>query len=228
MIDEAAGDRTKLGVIVFDDRWHERRRAARTLGPERMTPFHHAPAVVPTALDQEYLFPQILPHIAGPQIARGAIEAELPRLTQAIGPDLGSRPVLCGKRIVRRNRIRVAPFRFIDVDPQDRTRHVPDVLPSQQLIGDAARITGADIEVSIRAKLQAAAVVTAGRPFKNELLGIWIGLEPIAVANLKPRHARSPRSFRNGIDEIRDIEVAVRGESRMERQTIDRFFFAEV
>src|SRR5260370_29866456 len=75
MIDEPTGDGPEVGVVVFGGRHQEGGRPARTLGPERVAPFEHAPAVIAAAFHQVNLLPQILADIADPEITRGAIEA---------------------------------------------------------------------------------------------------------------------------------------------------------
>src|SRR5262245_61187575 len=93
-----------------------------------MTPFHYAPAIIPTALDDENLLPQILPDIPGPQQARIAVEVHLPRLPQAIRPVLRARVLHSHERIVGRNRVVLPRVVMIDVDPQDRSGNVTQVL----------------------------------------------------------------------------------------------------
>src|SRR5690242_13058970 len=118
MINVAAGDAAELDMRMLDDRLEDRRRSQLALRPKRMRGFAHAPAVVAAALDSQNRFPQILADFAGPQIAAFGIEAELPRLPQAIGPDLGPRSGQADKGIVFRNAVRPAVGWMIDVDPQ--------------------------------------------------------------------------------------------------------------
>src|SRR5262245_28590389 len=86
VIDVSARQRAEIGVRMLDDRLEDRRRPFLAFGPERMRPFHDAPAIVAALLDLVDTLPEVLANFADPEIARLAIEAELPGLTEAIGP----------------------------------------------------------------------------------------------------------------------------------------------
>ena len=69
VIDNAAGERPKLGMRMFDRRWHVRCRAKLSSCIENVSAFVHTPAVVRTTLDQISLLPKILSVVADPNIA---------------------------------------------------------------------------------------------------------------------------------------------------------------
>src|SRR5579872_7265777 len=89
VVDEAAGERAEVGVVVLDQRGQDFRRAELPLGAEGMIAYADAPAVVAAALDLVDHLPQVLPDFTRPEVARLAIEAEAPRLPQAIRVQLG-------------------------------------------------------------------------------------------------------------------------------------------
>ena len=61
-------------------------------GAEGVGRLHHAPAVISSLLDDVDHLPEVLSDLADPQAA-GRAEAELPGLTESVGPDL--RPKSC-------------------------------------------------------------------------------------------------------------------------------------
>src|SRR5262249_39298330 len=83
MVFKAAGERTEVGVVVFDNRHQDGAWPAGPFGAKGMAAFEHAPAVVAALFDQVHLLPQILAHIAAPEVAGGPVKAELPGLAQA-------------------------------------------------------------------------------------------------------------------------------------------------
>src|SRR5437016_4503758 len=105
-------------MAVLDDRLQDRRRPLLALGAKRMAAFHDAPAVVAAFFDLVDRFPQILADLAGPQIAGRGVEADLPRLPDAIRPDLAARPLMIGKRIVGGNAVVPGGVGPVDVDAQ--------------------------------------------------------------------------------------------------------------
>src|SRR5262249_44437496 len=90
VVDEAACEGTELGGIVLDNGLEDWRRPFLAFGPERVASLADAPAVVTALLDEVHRLPQILPDFAGPQIAGCGIEADLPRLANAVAPDLAA------------------------------------------------------------------------------------------------------------------------------------------
>src|SRR5690606_41828151 len=80
---------------------------------EAMCSFPNRPAIVPSVLDLVDLFPGGGTHIARPQVARFLVLRKSPRVAQTQGIHFGSTASV-GKRVVRRDRVRVAG---IDIDP---------------------------------------------------------------------------------------------------------------
>src|SRR5262245_21005994 len=85
-INKPAGKRTKIGVRVFDDRRQDRRRPFLAFGPEWVCSLLNAPAVVPAFFNLVDHLPQVLAHLACPQVAGLTVEAVLPRLPEPVGP----------------------------------------------------------------------------------------------------------------------------------------------
>src|SRR5262249_21360697 len=168
------------------------RRAAFALGPERVRPLHHAPAIVAAALDAVDHFPQVLANLADPQVAGSPIKAVPPRLAQPIGPHLAPRPLLADEGIVLRNPIALFRIGFIHIDAKDRAGQVAEVLPGMALVGDTAAVAGANVEVAVAPELEAAAIVPTRRPGDYHLLRCRITAWRIA-RHLEARHARSLR-----------------------------------
>ncbi len=79
VIHVAAGDRGRLGVRVHLDRRQDRRRPAPAFDMHRLRTLHDAPAVVAPALDLVDQLPQLPADVADPQVARGPVDAHLPR-----------------------------------------------------------------------------------------------------------------------------------------------------
>ena len=104
-VDVPAGQRPGLGVAVLDDRRQDGRRPRLPPGLERVIALPEIPTVVPSATDQVHHLPKVLPDVAGPEVARGPVEAEFPRLPQAVSPDLGPGPRDAHERVVTRDGI---------------------------------------------------------------------------------------------------------------------------
>src|SRR5436190_375746 len=88
VINVATGQRAELRVFMLDDGRQDRRRAELALRTERMAAFLDAPTVIAAFLELVNRLPEVLAHLADPQVSRRLIEAKLPRLAQAIGIDL--------------------------------------------------------------------------------------------------------------------------------------------
>ena len=128
--------------------------------------FEQAPAEVVTRIDLANQLPQFPANIADPQLSRLAVEAHLPRITQAVRPDFAASPVEFDERIIDGDRVGAVGLRPIDVDSQYRGQQVADVLPGVEAIGrkSGAGVTGRDIQHSVRTELQAAPVMPARLP----------------------------------------------------------------
>src|SRR5262249_13614485 len=107
-VDVAARQAAELGVRVFEDGRQDRRRPLLAVRAEGVVALHDRPAVVAALLDAVDHFPQVLPDLAAPQLTRLAVEAELPRLPQAVGPDLRAGAFGANERVVLRHAVRLA------------------------------------------------------------------------------------------------------------------------
>src|SRR5262249_19855255 len=148
----------------------DRRRSAFALGPERVCSLHHAPAIVAAGLVPENLLPQVRPDLPAPQAAGTPIEVEPQGLTQPKRPHLARRPLLGDEGVVLRNPIALFRIGFVHIDAKDRAGQVAEVLAGVALVGDAAAVAGADVEVAVATKLEAAAIVPTRRPGDYHLL----------------------------------------------------------
>src|SRR5437879_4269352 len=174
---------------MLDDRREDRRRPLLAFGPEGVRAFLHAPAVVAAALDLVDHLPQVLADLAAPQVPGLAVEAELPRLPQAVGVDLRPGPFGLDEGVVFGNGVSEAAVGPVDVDTQDAAEQVADVLAGLQLVGDTAAVAGADVEVAVRPEAEAAAVVAARGPFDDHLLAGNVGPGRVARGG----ESRDPR-----------------------------------
>src|SRR5262245_40911358 len=102
---------------MLDDRLEDGRRPLLPLGAEGVVALHDTPAVVAALLDLVDHLPQVLADLAGPQVRTGTVEAELPRLPQAVRPDLPARPLRPDEGIILRGRVALALRRAVHVDP---------------------------------------------------------------------------------------------------------------
>ncbi len=120
-VDVPAGHGAALAVVVLRDRFREALGVAGRVA-EAVEALRHVPAVVEAAdpgPGDVDLLPFALPHIADPEIARAAVEADPPRVAQAGEPDLRARPIDADEGVVRRDAVRrIRPAR-VDVDAQD-------------------------------------------------------------------------------------------------------------
>src|SRR4051794_8709450 len=124
---------------MLDERWDELAGPFLPLGAKGVLPFHHAPPVVAAALDEIDHLPQVLADFAGPK-ALLVVEAEFPDLAMAEGPDFAAGVFGADERIVLGNGILLATFGVIDINPQDRTEEVADVLAGEISISNATAV----------------------------------------------------------------------------------------
>ncbi len=169
-----AGDTRRPGD---GSRWQG--RAAACAGAGGVGARADAPAVIAAILDALDHLPEVLPDVAGPELAGLAVEAELPDVAQADAVDLGG-PVGMGlrppRRVVGGNPGRLAAGRMIDVDPQDRAAPVLRVLTGRERVGGGPAIAQGDVEIAVGPEDDRAPVVVLERillrdPWgQNELL----------------------------------------------------------
>ena len=58
----------------------------------------------------------------------------------------------------------------IDIDPQERTEQIADVLSGLQPVGDPTAVPGGEVEEAVRTEADASAIVSAGRPGEQDRL----------------------------------------------------------
>ncbi len=85
--------------------------------------------MVVALIDQVHGFPEVLPFAPTQTWPVAVVDVELPGIAQAVGIDFpGGRRDDREKRIVLRNRVIPARVRIVDVDPDERTGDVADIL----------------------------------------------------------------------------------------------------
>src|SRR5439155_26533012 len=101
----ATGDRAPAGAVaVLVDRTDGAARAAVLIA---MITLETAPAVALAAMRVRGLLvdllPRVLPDVADPEVARGAVEGEPPGIPKSVRPDLGANASPADERVGRRN-----------------------------------------------------------------------------------------------------------------------------
>src|SRR5262249_44039057 len=135
-------------------------------GVKRVESLADAPAVVSAVLDQVNNFPEILAHIASPEVAGLAVEAEPPNVPQADTVDLRRPPrefPVAPPGVVLGDSVGLARLGMIDVDPEDRGPPVARILTCIEGIIRRPAVAQRDVEVPIRTEQNAAAVVVTVR-----------------------------------------------------------------
>ena len=108
---------------------------------------------------------------------------------------------------------------MIDIQSQNATEAIVEILPREQRIGRLrrGRIARGDIEESVRTELERTAVVSPAHPSQQELFAR--GIHPWRVGGFHAESAQ-PRAGRIPIlSDIDQIQESVGGESRMEGQS---------
>src|SRR5262249_44337558 len=136
-----------------------------------MTALVDAPAVVAAALDHMDHFPQVLAHVADPEVSGRAVQTHAPGIAQTESPQLRARPLNLEERIVLGHGIALARIGTIDVNPQDARAEVAQVLSGQIAVGIAGAVAGREVKAAIESEDQVAAVVAVRLPFEDELAG---------------------------------------------------------
>ena len=152
-------------------------------------------------------------HVGDPQIARGHVEAEAPRIAQAIGPDFRQRPRLPHKRVVLRHGIAGAFAAHIDA--QDLAQPRAQVLRVAVRVPLRAAVTESDVQVAIRAESEHAAIVIGERlRLRQDDLGAGrIDLVGVVLPHAITRHNAVARGVR-----IAGVQAAAAGVVRREGQ----------
>ncbi len=163
-INVAAGHGAALGVRVVQHGVREPGGGAaggRVVAGKALA---ETPPVVAAALDDVDFLARALADVARPQPARGAVEAEAPRVAQAPGENL--RAIVCAlsggaariarKRVVGRDRV-VARAR--DVDAEDGAHEVGGGLGIVERVAAGAAVADGNVQVTVGPELDAAPVV---------------------------------------------------------------------
>ena len=150
------------------------------------------------------MLPEILPLVAHPELAGGAVIREPPRLPHSVRPGLGSgvldggdRAALVENWVVLRHGVVPAVVGHvfvgvIDVDPQDFRAERGEILADAVLVGVARAVAAADEHQTIAAESHVAAVVAVGIPLDDH--GGRVAVE--CVRRLAVDHvAGDPRSL---------------------------------
>src|SRR5262249_38069393 len=116
VVNVAAGQAAEVRVRVLGDRRQDRRRPLGAFRAEGVCALVDAPAVVAALLDLQDALPQVLADLADPQLARGPVEAHLPRLPHAVGPDFRAGALHAHERVVLGDAVGLALVGVIDVD----------------------------------------------------------------------------------------------------------------
>ena len=222
MINIAGCDRAEVVVAMFDDGCDEGSRPLFAIGAKGMSPFHHAPAVVASLLDQVNHLPQILPDFPSPQSTGGGVEAELPQLAKTVGINLRTCTGRVHEWVVAGNGIRAIVFGSIDVDSQQGGADVTNVLPRSQLIGDSAAITRRKIQIPVGTESQTSAVVSPEWPGEDRLLRIHCRTWRILLCD---REAGDAAAIDCGVFRVESRhrkDVAVLQKVGMKRQPVNR------
>src|SRR5262249_50262115 len=123
-----AGDRARLDVTMGHGRWKDRSGTSLTLLMHWLRAFDDAPTVIRAALDVVDHLPHSPADVADPERAVGWFERHLPRIAEAVGPDFTAGTRVSDERIVRWYAIGEARIVMINVDPENRSFEIADVL----------------------------------------------------------------------------------------------------
>src|SRR5687768_5856520 len=100
-------------------------------------------------------FHPVLAHVAHPKIARRAIKREPPRLPKTTRPNLRSHLRLIEKWIIPGNSVGKALALLINIDANYFSKESQHVLPMSVRVLLRTGITHAQIQIAVRAKLDA-------------------------------------------------------------------------
>jgi hypothetical protein len=159
----AAGHGAAEVVVVLGDGIDQPAGVAVARRVEAARAFLEAPAVVLAAgargrLEID-LLGLVLADVADVEVAGRAVEGDLPRVAQAVSPDL-TPPAQAG--VARRDAVRL--LARLDVDPQHLAEQVVQVLGAVLLVAGTAAVAGAYVEVAVtRAEVHDPAVVVPGQ-----------------------------------------------------------------
>src|SRR5207249_3814242 len=165
-INKATRDRRTVLPSVGKDRWHVCFALAPVSIGKPLKTLIHVPTMVLAAPDNVHLLVTVLAYVAHPEVPGQRIETEPPRLAESKSPNLRAEIRPAHKRIVRRDSVGPVTVVMIDVDAQHLSQEQCWILAMALRIFLRAGITHADIEVTVRPKLQSTAVMDIGRFIK--------------------------------------------------------------
>src|SRR5206468_6262659 len=132
----------------------------------------NVPAVVFAAMDDRDFFDAVLADIADPEISGEAVEAEAPWFAKAKRPDFRPRIAPAAKGIVARDGVSKTVVAFVQIDPDDFAEEQLCVLAMALRVLLRASVAHAEIQITVRAKVDtAAAVVLGGAHYLQEAKG---------------------------------------------------------
>ena len=131
VVDHAAGERARLAVVVLDGGWNEGGRAELAVQVEGMVTLVDAPAVVVAPVQQVDGLPEILAVVADPDLPGLRVHGHPPGVAQAEGPAFSPRVFHRDEGVVLRDRVGQLLAGLVDIDSQDGTVEVGDVLAGE-------------------------------------------------------------------------------------------------
>jgi hypothetical protein len=185
-------------------------------------PLHHLPAVVAAThrvggLPVD-LLARILTHVADEQVARSEVEAEAPRVPEALRPDLVADRVAgiagADERVVGRDRVR----QRVDVDAEQLPEEQVVVLRLAVRIVAAAAVAERYPQVAVGPERDLSAVVHAAPTDERDDLLLAVRVGNVRVRGHAVARDEAARGARVG---MAHEEVAVRGVVRMEGDGVE-------
>ena len=176
-----------------------------------------APAEVETAHPRRgvvNLLHRVLPHVADPHVAGGAIEREPPWVAQTDGPDLGAPLRGARERVACGNGVRQARVAVRHVDAEDLRQPRGGVGAVVVGILLAAAIAKADVQHAVGPELQVAAIVVGVRLVLGQHHAGRAGVDASGVGSGSELHNPGV-ALQVGVV---DVEAARRGEVGREGQ----------
>src|SRR5581483_9352618 len=208
-IDEAAGHGAPRAPVVLVDGEREPGRVAAGFGTEAVKALGDRPSEVEAALPRRHvvdLLEAVLPDVADPEVAGGAIEAEAPRVPEALLPDVG----IAGGGVPGR-RVGIA----VDVDAEELSELRGRIARVVHRVAGAAAVAEPDRERAVGSEGEHAAVVVRERLIDAEEETGRLGIGDRRIL------ARAPELDDLGVAVgvgVIDEEAAVRRVAGMERE----------
>ena len=191
------------------------REVARRSGREAGRPLDLVPAVVAPRLDDAHLLPDVLAHVAQPDLP-GRGDGELPRVAEPPRVDLVAfEAVGEGEGIALRDAVGLAVRHVVHVDAEERAEERRGVLAVAEGVVRPSPVAEADVEVSVGTEGDPAAVVVLGRLvlLKDHNLRGGVGYERVGRRPLELGDAgdedADPLDARRGRSGVVDEDAAV-------------------